>query len=332
MSEWQRRKLLMASGALLAWPLGVHALQSGRIYRIGVLLYTARAEAFRKLGYWPLVISQLASHGYVEGKNLQFDVVSAEGDVDRLPALAAELVKRRPDALVSSTNVPALALQRATRSVPIVILSHAAACVGLVASLARPGGNITGVDTLAPELDAKRLELLKELVPSSSRIAALYNPTGDPGMQIHMTQVESAARALSLSLRSFEFRRADEADGVLAAIANFAPDALITLSDTTVGDLMPRLTAFLLEKRMPSVFEYSDFVTAGGLLSYGPPFAEIFSHVGDYLWRILDGARPADLPVEQPTTFELVVNLKTAARIGLAIPQLLRLRTDRFIE
>jgi putative tryptophan/tyrosine transport system substrate-binding protein len=332
MNELRRRSFLAVSGAMLGTPWPGAAQQPGRAYRIGILSLAVPAASMRSVGGWPAFFERLRAQGYVEGQNLTIDLRSAEGRIERLPELAAELERLKPDVLTAISNPPLLALHRATRTTPIVIMSHAAVAVGLVDSLARPGGNVTGIDNLAPELDGKRLQLLQEIAPQVKRIAALYNPADDPAMAIHFAQAEEAARTLGLSMRAVELRRVEDFDAAFAALARERPDALIAFTDNVTFVNRQRIVDFALEQRLPTVFEFNDFAVSGGLMSYGPTLSDICRRAADYVVRIFGGAKPTELPVERPTTFELALNLKTARMLGITVASSTRLRADRVIE
>ena len=290
------------------------------------------AKQWRTLAGWPAFLEQLRLHGYAEGKNLQIEFRSAEGNWGRLPELAAELASLKFDVLSGIPNPSLLALQRATRTTPIVIMSHAAVEVGLVASLARPGGNITGIDTLAPELDEKRLQLLREAIPKASRIAALFSPARDRAMRIHMTQTEHAASALGYSVRPIEAERVEDFEGIFAALKSDRPDALIAFTDSVIFLHRQRIVDFARDQRLATVFEFREFTVSGGLMSYGNNLVDIYRRAADYVHRILEGAKPADLPVERPNRYELVLNLNAATALGLSIPRSLLLKADEVIQ
>jgi putative ABC transport system substrate-binding protein len=246
--------------------------------------------------------------------------------------LAAELVALPVDVIVAVTNVAAFPAKQATRDIPIVVVAaHDAVGSGLVASLSRPGGNVTGSDSLAPGLDAKRLELLKQLLPAIGRVAVLYNPV-DAAMRLHLGWINSAAEKLRLKILVFEVRQPTELESVFRALAQEHPDAVLTLTESLTYSHREAICAFATRQRLPGVFELKEFAYAGGLLSYGPDLHEMYRRAANYVDKILKGAKPADLPIEQPTKFELVINMKTAKALGLTIPQSLLLRADEVIE
>jgi len=311
----------------------VWAQQAKKIPRLGYLSATdpgsdsARSEAIRLA---------LRALGYIEGQNLATEYRYAEGKPDRLPALAAELARLKVDIVVAAGGTTAvLAAKNATGTIPIVMMGAGLDPVeaGLVQSLARPGGNVTGITNLTGDLSGKRLELFKEAVPKVTRVAVLYDPaTADSAHDVKEV-LPVAARALGLIYRSWELRAADDFDEVFAAISKWHPDGLYV---PRRGPLMRtnenRIVGFALKSRLPSVYSARVSVDAGGLLSYGTDPAESYRRVAIYVDKILKGAKPADLPVEQPTKFELVINLKTAKQIGVTIPQRVLARADRVIR
>ena len=325
----RRRFLGSLSAGLLTAPLVVEAQQGGKIPVIGLLDATslsARAElvgAFRQ---------GLREVGYVEGRNILIEYRWAEGRFDRLPGLAADLVRTRVDIIAALAIPAALAAKRATTTIPIVMIGATDPIErGLVASLARPGGNITGLSTFSSELSAKRLELLKELVPSLNRVAVLWNPA-NPAKVGDWREVQGAARALGVILQSREVRGPDDFEKTFNAISKDRPDALFALGDPLILYQRSRIVIFAANNHLPAIYEHRVYADSGGLVSYGPDFHELYRRAALYVDKILKGARPADLPVEQPTKFELIINLKTAKALGLAIPPSLLLRADQVIE
>ena len=309
------------------------AQQPKKVPRIGYLsgqdpaTESTRAEAVR------LALREL---GYIEGQNIAIEYRYAEGKLDRYPELAAELVRLRVDIiLVAGGNPPIQAAKNATKIIPIVMMGGGSDPVeaGLVESLARPGGNVTGITNLGTELGGKRLELLKETVPKLVRVAVLYQSAA-PSSVLEVKEVlPVAARALRLTIQPWEVRAADDFENVFAALNKQRPDGLYVLGG---GVLMrinrKRIASLALKSRLPSVYNLREFVDAGGLMSYGADLADSHRRVAYFVDRILKGAKPADLPVEQPTKFELVVNLKTAKQIGVTIPQSLLYRADKVIR
>ena len=329
--RWVVPLTILALSVLLT-PLGAEAQQTGQSARIGWLGFgtlTSPAavqlmEAFRQ---------GLREHGWVEGQNFVIEYRGAEGRAERLPGLAAELVGLEVDVLVTASGEPGvLALKRATTTIPIVMaISADPVGTGLVDSLARPGGNVTGLTILATEVAAKRLELLKEVVPKASRIAVLWN-AAYPGKSLELKESQSAARALGVSLRPVEAREPDDLPGAFAAIARAKPDALITFSDPLTNTERRRIVDFAVRSRLPMISEVRFFADEGGLMTYGPSVTDMCRRAATYVDKILKGAKPANLPVEQPTKLYLVVNLKAAKALGLTIPQSILLRADEVIK
>ena len=270
--------------------------------------------------------------GWVEGKNISIEYRYAEGRSDRLPELAADLVRLKVDVIVASVTSDALAAQKATRAIPIVIAAPSdPVATGLVESLARPGGNITGLSQMAPELAGKRLELLKEIVPKLSRVAVLWNPQG-VGATLNWKEIQPPARQLGVQLHSLEVRSPNEFDKAFEDATRARAGALAIMADPVIVTNLKRIADLAAKSRLPSIFHSSEFADAGGLVAYGPDRADLFRRAATFVDKILKGAKPADLPVEQPTKFELVVNLKTAKALGITIPQSVRFRADRVIE
>jgi putative ABC transport system substrate-binding protein len=322
--------VMLVLGLLLA-SLCADAQQAPKVYRIGrlsagppPLAPNPSLEAFRQ---------GLRDLGYVEGQNLVIEHRYAEGSQERLRDLAAELVQLKVDVIVAVATLATRAAQHATRTIPIVMTGSADPVgLGLVASLARPGGNITGVRYLQAELPGKRLELLKETVPQSTRIAVLANSAA-PTYDLYMPNLTVAARALGLHLHVIELRRADELDSAFAAMTHAGADALVVLTDGGLLDsLHGRIAALATTSRLPTMYGWKSYAEAGGLMSYGPSQRENGRLVATYVDKILKGAKPADRPVEQPTKFELVINLKTAQALGLTIPPTLLFQADEVLQ
>jgi putative ABC transport system substrate-binding protein len=326
----RRRFLLTSLAGALAAPLAAGAQQAGKVSLIGYLAAdlaanTHRLDAFRQ---------GLRDLGYVEGQNIVIESRSAEGDLARLAALAAELVRLKVDVLVGDSTPPALAAKHATRTIPIVLAAAADAMgSGLVASLARPGGNITGLSFLGPETVAKCLQLLKELVPGITRAAVLSHP-GNPSeatRKIILKETEVAARALALRLQFFEARGPDDFERVFSEMTRARAGGLAVLTSIMFFSERERLVEFAAKYRLPAVYPWREPVDTGGLLAYGPNLPDLSRRAAGYVDRILKGAKPADMPVEQPIKFELVINLKTAKALGLTIPPSLLARADQVI-
>src|SRR5215813_5871624 len=318
---------------LFALCQSAEAQQPAKIPRIGYLSNTdaatdsARAEGLR------LALREL---GYLGGQNIVFEYRFAEGRRDRESGLAAELVHLKVDIIVVATGDVAIqAAKNATKTIPIVMMGQGSDPVkaGFVQSLSRPGGNVTGITNLARELGGRRLELFKEAVPKLSRVAVLYDPADPPSLHTVKELLPADARALKLTIQPWEIRAVDDFEKVFAALNKQRPDGLYALSAGAV--MRPnekRIAGFALKSRLPSVYLSREIVEAGGLMSYGRDLADNYRRVAYYVDKILKGAKPGDLPVEQPTKFELVINLKTAKQIGLTIPADLLLRADKVIK
>jgi putative tryptophan/tyrosine transport system substrate-binding protein len=274
----------------------------------------------------------LSEAGYVEGQNLAIEYRWAEGHYDRLPALAADLVGRKVDLIMANSPPSALAAKSATSTIPIVFRGGPDPVGdGLVASLARPGGNLTGVITIATELTAKRLELLSELVPRAGVVALLMNPNNATAERV-IRDVQEAARTKGLQLHVLKASSESEIDTAFASLVQLHAGALVVGADPFLTSRREQLVALASRRAVPSIYAWREFAASGGLISYGPSLTSAFRLVGHYAGKVLKGAKPADLPIQQPTTFELVVNLKTAKALGLTIPQTLLLQADHVIE
>jgi putative ABC transport system substrate-binding protein len=270
--------------------------------------------------------------GYVEGKNIQIEVRWGEGKLERMPALAAELVKMKVDVIVAVSSPCVVAAKNATKTIPIVMpFSSDPVGDGLVASLARPGGNITGLSTMAPELAVKRLQLLKEVFPQVRPVAALWNPDYT-GMAARLRQAQGAAPSVGMEVISVEIRDSRELERALETLDRQRPSAIFLLADPLTLSQRLRIVEFAAEERIPAIYEVSQFVEAGGLMSYGPNTDDLVRRSATYVDRILKGAKPAELPIEQPAKFELVINLRTAKALGITLPQSVLLQADRIIE
>jgi ABC-type uncharacterized transport system substrate-binding protein len=297
--------------------------------KIGELLFRDRTD----LGSGREVFrAQLRELGYIEGKNIVYETRSAKGNLNRFPALADELLRLKVDVLVASSTAEALAFKNATKTIPIVFVGTSDPVAdGLVDSLPRPGANITGTTTVATLLSGKRLELLKETVPRLSRVSVLWNPQ-DPGSAQQWQESQLAARELALQVHSMEINSADKLDGAFKDAARARSTALAVMAGSVASANLKLVANQAANRRLPSIFERADFVRSGCLMSYGPERAEAYRRAAVMVDKILKGAKPADLPVEQPTKFELVINLKTAKQIGLTIPPNVLARADRVIK
>jgi putative ABC transport system substrate-binding protein len=327
----RRRDFITLLGNAAAWPLAARAQQTGKVSRIGYLgnsspsLERLLVDAFRQ---------KLRDLGHVEGENIAIEYRWAEGRDDRLLGLAVELVRLQPDVIVTAGTPGTLAAKQATGTIPIVFASSANPIQGgLVASYARPGGNVTGFTILGADLEGKRLELLKETVPGLSRVALLWNPT-NPGLTAgYYQQMRAAATALSVTVTvAAEVRRPDDLKNAFATIASERPHALFVIADRSLLANRMQIVNFAATSRLPTMYPYREYVDAGGLMSYAPSDIDQLRRTAVYVDRILKGEKPADLPVEEPTTFELVINLKTAKMLGLDVSPTLLLRADEVIE
>jgi len=316
--------------AILVAPLTAEAQQPTKVHRIG---YLSPGFSPSRLSTLEALRQGLRDLGWVEGENLTIEYRVAEGEVERLPALAAELVHLPVEVIVAGGSAAIHAAQHATRTIPIVMATaNEPVGEGFVVGVARPGGNITGMSNLAAELPGKRLEILKETVPQSTRIAVLANPANaSHASDLH--HVNEAARALGLSLHIVEVRRAEELESAFAAMTRAGADALMVLSDSILLSQLPgRIADLAATHRLPAIYVRRVYVDAGGLMSYGPSLPDLYRRAATYVDKILKGAKPADLPVEQPMKFELVLNLKTAQALGLTIPPTLLFQADEVIR
>ena len=336
--EKQRRRLRIALGAgtftaVLAAELtgsgAAHAQASAPPARIGFIVAPNAAAIATRLAAFKLGMRE---NGLIEGQHYVLDVVYADGQSGRFPALAQELLQRAPAVIMASTIAAVRAAQQATRTVPIVMTSvNDPVGSGLVASLARPGGNTTGQSSQNEDLTAKYVEFVREALPRAKRIALLTNPS-NASLQKLGEQVRGAALKLGIETRVFEVATPAALDGAFAAIVKQQPDALLVLSDAMLNALPQRISAFALKNRIAAFGGPADFAEAGSLLAYGPSGPDMFRRSATFVKKILAGAKPADLPVEQPIKFEMVINLKTASALGLKIPQALLVRAERVIE
>jgi len=322
-----RRAFIAAvGGSIIAAPLAVRAQQTGKVWRIGVL--TGSADAPR----WKPFHDSLRGLGYVEGQNIAFEWRSSGGRAERFPELAAELTRLKVDLIVASDNPAIAAAQRATKTIPIVMVGAMDPVTsGFAESLARPGGNITGQTVQGTELQGKLLQILKEAVPAISRVGILWVPT-ELGREVQAKEAERAARVLGVQPRLMEVRGPTELDGVFATMAREKVDAVqIHPSQLTFAHRV-RIAELAAKNRLPSMSNTVWWVEAGGLLSYAPKGGDLLVRAAHYVDMILRGAKPADLPIEQPTRFELKINLKTAKALGLTIPRTVILQADQVVE
>ena len=313
-----------------ALPVRIDAQPAPKVTKIGVLTPSSPAgsghlvEAFRQ---------GMRELGYVEGKTFVVETRYGEGRSERLPELARGLVSLKPDVIVTSTDVATAAVKRATRTIPIVmVFATDPVATGFVASLSRPGGNITGLSNISTALSGKRLELLREAVPGLSRVAILWNPDVR-GALLDYKETEEVARSLRLELHSLEVATAEDLDRAFRTLTSQRSQAfIVTAANVVLFGRRAEIARFAQSSRLPSMYSAREYVDVGGLMSFGPSLPGMFRQAAGYVDKILKGAKPADLPVEQPTKFELVINLKTAKGLGLAIPPSLLLRADHIIE
>ena len=311
----------------------VQAQHPGKHFKVGELVF-ADAERSRLGEGRQRFRQELRNLGYVEGKNIEFESRSAQGKVDRLPELAKELVQLNVDVLVASSMNEVSAFKSATKTTPIVMMSVGTDPVeaGLVESLARPGGNVTGVAAFGTEISGKRLELLKETIPKISQVAVLYDPASAGNLSQAKDILPVTARQLGLTIRPWQIQAASDFDRVFGALRKDRPDALFVPGGPLMNANQKRTADFALKERFPTTYERREAVAIGGLMSYGPERADLYRRAAHLVDKILKGAKPADLPVEQPTKFELVINLKTAKQIGLTIPPNVLARADRVLR
>jgi putative tryptophan/tyrosine transport system substrate-binding protein len=324
-----RRRLVAGFVIALASPLSALAQGARKIPRIGVLLagtpdsFSIRAKA---------LVEGLEALGYVDGKTVTIDWKWGEDRPEKLPELAAALAALNPDVIVTAGTPAAKSLKNATRTIPIVMaIIGDPVAANLVDSLARPGGNATGFSIVAPELSGKRLQLFREIIPDLSSVAALSN-AANPQSQVELKEMRAAAQSLNLQLHPIQISTDASLDNAFAAIQKEAIGALIVLTDAILYSERGRILALAQQSRLPGMYFFREFVVEGGLMSYAPSDTDLFRRCASYVDRILKGARPGDLPVQQPTKFELVINLKTAKALGLSVPQELLATADEVIE
>jgi putative tryptophan/tyrosine transport system substrate-binding protein len=325
----KRRKFIsLLGGAAVAGPLTARAQQPAKQPTVGFL----GSGTPESQGQWVAAFLQrLRELGWIEGRNITVEYRWAEGNSDRAAELAAELVRHRVDVIVTYANPIVLAAKQSTSAIPIVFAAAADPLgTGLVSTLARPGGNVTGLSVEATDLGSKRLELLRDLVPSLRRLAIMAN-IGNSASVLEMREVQSAAGTLSLEVKTLDIRQAEDIALAFDEVKGHA-DALYVCIDTILFANRIRIITLALAARLPTMFTTREAVKAGGLMTYGPSFPELFRRAGDYVDKILHGAKPEDLPVEQPTKFDLVVNLTTAKALGLTVPETLLVRADEVIE
>jgi putative ABC transport system substrate-binding protein len=326
----ERRTFIgVIAGGLLAAPLVAEAQQAAKVPRIGFLGNSTAALEANLVGPFREGLRDL---GYVEGQNILIEYRWAEGQYERFPALIAELIALKVDVIVTAGTPASLAVKKATTSIPLVMVAVGDPIgVGLVASLARPGGNVTGLSSIAPELEGKRLELLREVVPKLSHIAVLWNPD-NPFHAGSLKETRAAAQVLGIKVQPLGVRVSEDFPAAFASILRERPGALLVLADRLFLHNRARIVDFEAKHRLPGVYAYRELVEAGGLMSFGPSYPGMHRQAAHYVDKILKGSKPADLPVEQPTKFELRINLKAAKALGLTIPQSVLLRADQVIQ
>src|SRR5262245_33148192 len=323
----RREFIALLAGAALPWPLAARAQQVGSKYTVGILTAGSDNAALSTV-----LIDALGKLGWVEGKNVIFEHRYAENRLERLPGLAADLVRLKVDVIAAAGTLAPLAAKQASATIPIVMTTAGDPLgSGLVASLARPGGNVTGMSLMAPDLGGKRLELLKEVLPRLTRVALLWN-AANPYSALVFKETQAAGRTLGIEIQSLEVRVPEDFDGAFEAARRQRPDALITVEDPLTTNHRQRVAHFTAEQQLPSLHGVREFAAAGGLISYGASLADLNRRAAGYIDKILRGAKPVDLPVQQPSKFELVINLKTAKTLGLTMPLTLQARADEVIE
>ena len=325
----KRREFITLLGGTVAWPLAARAQQAGKVHRIGVLetisttLNVANFYALRE---------GLRQLGYAEGQNLVIEYRSADGRDDRFPGLARELLALKVDVIVTRGTPAAKAVKNATSTVPVVMTASGDPVgVGLVTSLARPGGNITGLSAIVGELSPKRLELIREIVPGLARIAVLANTSND-AVRRDWARIETAARSLGVQSQLLDLRESDALGPTFDDASARRADALVVVIDAITQANQQRIVDLAMKHRLPAIYSSREFVDAGGLISYGVSYPDLYRRAATYVDKILKGTKPADLPVVQPTKFELVINLKTAKALGIGVPPTLSARADEVIE
>jgi ABC-type uncharacterized transport system substrate-binding protein len=330
----RRAFITLLGGAAAAWPLAAHAQQAAKVARIGCIV-TGSLESPEQRATVDAFRQGLRERGYVEGQNIIIEYRAADGRIERFPELATELVRLNLDLIVASNTPAALAAKQATTAIPIVVpVMGDPVGDGLASSLARPGGNVTGMTFLGPELATKRLELLKQAFPTMSRVAALWHPGayGDSTMKEMMGKLAAAAGTLQVQLQLVEVRGAAEFDRAFLAMGRERADALIVLPSPMLFSERRHIVDLATKHRLPSIAMAREFAELGGLMAYGANLPDLFRRAATYVDKILQGAKPADLPVEQPIKFEFVINLKTAKALGLAVPLIMQMTADEVIE
>ena len=326
----RRRFVVLAAAAALGLPLRAGAQQASKVRRVGFISAGPRTPD----GLAPLALREgLRELGYRDGQEVAYEARFAEGKVERLPGFAAELVQRKVDVIVTQGGPTARAAKQATSTIPIVLAVGAgdAVATGLVTSLARPGGNVTGLTDEAVQLSAKRMEILKESIPKAAKIAVLWN-ANDQGMTLRYREIEKAARLLKVDVQAHGVREPDDFAGAFSSMTSDRPDAIFLVADSLTTLNRKQVIDFAAAQRIPAMYEQARIVSDGGLMSYGPSPEDSYRRAAAFVDRILKGAKPSELPVEQPTRYYLTVNLKTAATLGVVMPPALLLRADQVIQ
>jgi putative ABC transport system substrate-binding protein len=324
----RRAFITVVGGSILAVPLAGDAQQSAKGHRIGLLI--GSTESF-VAPYITMFRQALRALGYVEGGNIAIEYRYADGDYNRLPALAADLVRRKVDIVVTEGTPPTRAARQATTTIPIVMtVTGDPVAAGLVSNLARPGGNLTGASFFFPEMAAKRVQLLKEVIPTLSRATVVWNPSNSVHGPV-VKSIEEAAKALGVAVQHVKIQRPADVDDALLAISR-GRDSLVVLEDAMINVCSKQIAHTAAKHRLPTIFGLTTFVEAGGLMAYGPNRPELWRRAATFVDKILRGAKPGDLPVEQPVRFDLAINVRTAERLQLTIPAAVLVRADQVIE
>jgi len=325
---WRRREVITLLGGAVAWPLAARAQQTGKLPTVG---YMGATTPSAQSQWTAAFIQRLRELGWIEGRTIAVEYRWTEGRSKRAAGFAAEFVQRKVDVIVTSGTGMVLAAKQATSVIPIVFAATGDPVgTGLVTSLARPGGNVTGLSNQVPDLVGKRLELLREVVPSLGRLALLAN-VGNPVVILEIDQIQASARTVALEVIPLEIRRGEDIVPAFEALKDRA-EALYVVIDPLTNTHRVRINTLALAERLPTMYAIREGVEAGGLMSYGPNIPDLFRRAGDYVDKILRGAKPGDIPVEQPTKFDLVINLTTAKVLGLTVPDKLLARADEVIE
>ena len=319
--------ITLIAGVTAVWPLIARA---GTSRRVG-FLSTVSAQTAKALGALDAIVQGLKEHGWIEGQNFTFEYRFADGEVNALPKLAAELVRLRVDCVVTDSTPATQALKNATQTMPIIAITNDPVASGFVSSLSWPGGNITGISLLSADLAGRRLQLLSEMVPGLARVTILLNPANPSNLAL-LKQTQAAAPSLNIELYVAEARAPDQLENTFAAIGAARIGALLVFPDALFSSEYSRVAAFAATERLPALFADKGSVEAGGLMAYGPTMPAAFRRLASYVDKIFHGADPAELPVEQPTKFELMINLKTAKTLGLNVPDKLLSTADEVIE